>query len=726
MLKLQFIRINGGSFRFPGVAFMSRLSRLSITAAIAATLAAGAAQAEDNAVGGGAEIGGQRPVEVEDIVVTADRGGFGAALVQVGTFRNDRIIDVPLTVNVVPQELLRSQSAASIFDALRNTAGVTRSQLNGAAYDNIAIRGILVENRTSYRLNGSLPTINLVDLPIENKDRVEVLKGVGALYYGFAPPSGIINLVTERPDRDLATISIDATDHGAVRGTIDVSRRLSDRFGLRFNGAAGVVETGVRRFDGERYMASIAADWTVTDSLTFRFDAEHIAKDVTEPSALRLLPADQGLIPEIPDPELNFGGRELRYDAWATNLLARADWRISPQLVLTVEGGQAVTERDRDFSQLENYGGPTGDGILRVFRTRDQRYRNRNARAELAAAFATGPVTHNLIAGITANWRFQNGRNSTSLTVPQNFFDPIDISVPEPTVFTLAPLNIRDAGVYVADRADFGPIELLGGLRYSDYRSRSTAVNGNVTRFDIGRWTPSIGVIAKPTDDIRIYGTYLEGLEEGGTAPLNNANGGAVLPPAVSRQYELGIRGEILRSAVLQIAAFQIDRPFAFTDPADNLFKLAGRSRYRGIEASLTGEVTAELSLYASAQYLDAFVRRSNNAAVIDKTPENTPEWTASLYGEYRPRTIPGFAIGAGAFHVGERAVNAVNAAFVDGYTTFTAMARYTFEGVTPGGLTLQLNVDNLFDDRYWSTAGNNLLGVGMPRQIRLTARIGL
>ena len=141
---------------------------------------------------------------VDEIVVTADRrGGFGADLVQVGTFRGARLIDVPLTVNVVPRELLRAQAAQSVYDALRNTAGVSRAQLNGATYDNVAIRGILVENRTSYRLNGMLPVINLVDLPVENKDRVEVLKGVGALYYGFAPPSGIVNLVPKRADRDV-------------------------------------------------------------------------------------------------------------------------------------------------------------------------------------------------------------------------------------------------------------------------------------------------------------------------------------------------------------------------------------------------------------------------------------------------------------------------------------------------------------------------------------------
>ena len=138
-------------------------SSISLAALAAAALSAPAAAEEAEAP------------QLEDIVVTGDRAGFGASLVQVGTFRNDRIIDVPLTVNVVPSELIRSQAVSGIFDALRNTAGVSRSQLNGSTYDNVAVRGILVENRTSYRLNGSLPVINLVDLPIENKDRVVVL-----------------------------------------------------------------------------------------------------------------------------------------------------------------------------------------------------------------------------------------------------------------------------------------------------------------------------------------------------------------------------------------------------------------------------------------------------------------------------------------------------------------------------------------------------------------------
>ena len=140
---------------------------------------------------------------LREVQVDAERArSFRSETVQVGTFRDMSQLDVPLTANVITRPVIEAQGATGLYDALRNTAGVTRSQLNGATYDNIAIRGILVENRGNYRLNGSLPVVNLIDMPLENKERVEVLKGASSLYYGFVPPSGIINMVTKRATRE--------------------------------------------------------------------------------------------------------------------------------------------------------------------------------------------------------------------------------------------------------------------------------------------------------------------------------------------------------------------------------------------------------------------------------------------------------------------------------------------------------------------------------------------
>src|SRR5689334_7012195 len=66
---------------------------------------------------------------LEEVVVTSDRReSFSADLVQAGSFRGARQLDTPLTVSVIPDELIRSQQAQGLHDALRNSAGVTTSQ----------------------------------------------------------------------------------------------------------------------------------------------------------------------------------------------------------------------------------------------------------------------------------------------------------------------------------------------------------------------------------------------------------------------------------------------------------------------------------------------------------------------------------------------------------------------------------------------------------------------
>ena len=129
----------------------------------------------------------QLPEEgIEVIEITADRqDSFSAQFVQAGTFTNARFLDNPLTTNVITQPLLNAQLATSLSDAVRNTAGVSAAQINTTIYSNLSIRGIRLDNTTNYQLNGVLPLTNYVQTPMENKYRVEVLKGATGLFYGF-------------------------------------------------------------------------------------------------------------------------------------------------------------------------------------------------------------------------------------------------------------------------------------------------------------------------------------------------------------------------------------------------------------------------------------------------------------------------------------------------------------------------------------------------------------
>jgi iron complex outermembrane receptor protein len=426
-------------------------------------------------------------------------------------------------------------------------------------------------------------------------------------------------------------------------------------------------------------------------------------------------------LPARPDARRNLSGRWASYDADARNFLVRMDYRFSEIFALKLEGGRAQTNRNRFFTQFQNYNVTTGAGTLQLSLADGQKYVNDNGRAELSAAFDTGPVRHEAVFGYTDNKRYQNGRVNQSFSLAQNLYNPRVL--PGPPIRTIglqdAPSTIRDKGAYVFDRISLGEEwQAILGLRRSDYESAARAVSGVVTRYTANKTSPAVSIIYKPRPTMSLYGSYLEGFEEGGIAPANNVNAFEILPPAKTQQIEVGAKAEF-GGLVASLAYFEIKRPSAYTNSA-NRFILDGEVEYRGGEFAAFGDLNDQITITASALLLNAEQTRAANALVIGKRPENTPEWTASLFAEWRVPAVEGLALNAGVFAMGDRAVNAANQGFVGGYATVDAGLRYTRE-IDGHTVTGQINVENVFDKGYWSTAGNNLIGVGAPRTVKVT-----
>lgn len=692
------------------------------------TLAASPAAAQ--APGAGPIVLELAPIEVTGTFAGA--GSFVAPETAIGPFRDVPQVDTPLTLNAVPRDVLEAQGARSINDALRNTAGVTRAQLNGAIYDNLSIRGIPIENRTNYLLEGALPVINLIDLPVENRQRVEVLKGVSALSHGFGTPSGIVNLVNLRATRDpVTTITGAVNNHGGALTHLDLGRMSQDgTLGVRLNALGGHVATGIDRADGWRGFLSGALDWRPTPEITVSLDAEYIRKDVAEPPAIALLPAGRDgriPLPRVPDPTRNLGGSWQRYDAEALNLLARGEWRFAPGWAVSLAAGRAETNRDRAFSQFQDYNLATGAGRLQAFLTRGQVFQNHTIRSELTGNLRTGPVEHHLRLGVSRFWRDQNGIGSQAYFTPQNLYNPInppELRITRPPPRT--PFSATDQGLYLMDRLSVleGRVQLTGGVRFGRYESEQGGTT--IQRFSADTTSPMAALVVKPLPWLSLYGSYLEGLEEGGTAPANTVNANEVLPPAISRQWEAGVKADPLDGRLLlTLARFELDRPSAFTN-TQRRFVQDGRTIYRGWELSAIGEVAPDWAVYATGMVLDAEQERASNPALIGRRPENTPRFAGSVFAEHRATWLtPGLRLSAGVFHVGARPVNNLNQAFVGDYTTLSLGAAYDFElGSTP--LTARINVDNVTNEQYWNSAGNGLLGVGLPltAAFSLTARL--
>lgn len=669
---------------------------------------------------------------LSEVRVTGDNAGsYSSRNVQVGAFRDQDPLDVPLTNNVVTREVLDAQGARSVFGALRNTAGVTRSQLSGSTYDNISIRGLLVENRGNYRLNGFLPVINLIDIPLENKEQVEVLKGASSLYYGFVPPSGIVNFVTKRAGKTPVTsIATSINNHGAVDVHADMGRRFGadDSMGLRINAVGGREDIGIRNYKGDRQLLSMAYDWRVNSGFNLKFDLEHYRKDVSEQAAITLpRVAGRAVVPRLPDNKNNAAGEWQHYDAYATNALLRGDLALGSDWMVTLETGKAITERDRRYSAFNFTNLDTGEGTLNIFFGNGQRFENTSHRADLNGRFTTGPVAHDLTLGAMYNRRASYlGESAPTAQQSQNVYNPRPVPELNPVIATRGGGNdIVDKGVYLFDRLTFSPQwQAMAGLRYSDYQSANNTAAGARSQYATNDVSPNLSLMYKPVENLSLYASYLEGLEETGTASLTHANSGEALLPAVNKQYELGAKWRSSTGALLQAAAFEINRPQTTVNAA-NQFVIGGESRYRGLELSASGELSRQWSVIASALLLDAEITASSNAAEAGKIPANTPRHTFSVFGEYRVPQVLGWSLNAGLYNVSKRAVNNTNDAFVGSYTLLTLGTRYRTKWAGTG-VTLQANLDNATNRTYWATAGNNLLGTGAPRTLRIAAKFDL
>jgi len=668
-------------------------------------------------------------------VESSATSGFVANTVEAGTFRGANILEVPATVNTVTRDVFELQGATGIYDVLRNTAGVTRQQNGGDTFDQLVIRGIAVENRTNYRLNGSLAIPNVSEIPMENKERVEVLKGASALYYGFTTPAGIINLVTKRAgSTPVSSVGLTVDDKGSLQASTDIGRQFGDQnqYGLRINAAGGRVGSNIDDVDGNRRFVSAAFDWRVNSRLTLKADVENYRKRITEQAGITRPAAVRGVItlPALPDPDKLLGPAWAVFDAEVTNTQLRADYSLSNNWALTVEAGHSEAERDRRLASFGNYNVQTGLGRITG---NDQSLKQTSDlfRTELFGTFSTGSVQHELTLGAAQSKKTQDPvfqRNYGGASTAQNLYNPVVIGylplTAMPTRPTTGAQDSKELGLYALDRITFSPQwQLVVGARRTHFEStQGASATIPLIAFDVRKTTPLAALSYKFTPDLVGYVSYAQGVEEGEIAPAGTANQNAHMPPGISKQKEIGLRWLTGGGMLLSGALFDIERPGAYTNSA-NTFVADGRQRYRGLELSAQGRLTRALAWQLSAQSLDAEFR-DINAQYNGKMPENTAKQTASAFLSYDIAAVPGLSVNGGAYYTGRRPVDDLNQAFIGGNTIFGLGARYVTQLF--GKRTLwQINIDNVGDKRYWAAAGTRL-AVGTPRSVKATLKIDL
>jgi len=679
----------------------------------------------------------------EDIVVTGDRNNqIGTDTVQSGSFRNAKVLDVPLTVSVIPSALLQSQQAIELFDAIRNTAGVSTTGTGTVAYQNVTIRGIAVDTRSNFKLDGTLNVLSATAFPLEDKDRVEVLKGASALYYGFSTPAGVINLVMKRPTQDLYFASNTFGDsNGGVGEHVDIGDTFG-KFGFRVNGVAAHLDTGINYATGSRYLASGAFDFKPTDKLTITADVEYFQKTIVEPALFVLTVPATGKV-NIPnvnliDPKKNIGGTDWTPNkTHEFNFLVKGVYKFSKDWNLSAYYGQSNMVRFRNNPQFTlsaaqlntslNPSSPTyGAGTLRVS-AQQATFQNIGYSLELAGTTHFGDgIRNEILLGGARSIRFVASSLNIRTNFAQNFNNPTYIVDPHLVYSALPPASkVDDRGLYLFDRLSLfhDVFQVLGGVRKSWYYDDGSVNTVTKTPYTANPISLSGGLVIKPVKWASAYATYIEGLESTPAAPINDDNALQVFPPSFSRQYEAGLKLQPRENLLAQFAYFKINRGAAYeaTPPGATQphYYVDGRQVYEGLEFSLSGYVVPDLAINATATKLTARYRDQPLLAgnAVDGAPDNT--W--SLFGEYRLSWLDkGLKLNAGVYHTGKQPINAANQAFTPSYTTFDVGGSYTFN-IGERQLILRVTGQNVTNKRYWATVGGSALAENLPSTVKFT-----
>ncbi|MGD0871682.1 MAG: TonB-dependent receptor [Bryobacteraceae bacterium] len=120
--------------------------------------------------------------------------------------KEQKLARTAAAVFVISQEDIRRSGASTLPDVLRMAPGVNVAQINANTWA-VSIRGfnsrysdkvlVLVDGRSVYTPDWGGPYWDQLEMPLEDIDRIEVIRGPGASVWGANAVNGVINIITK-------------------------------------------------------------------------------------------------------------------------------------------------------------------------------------------------------------------------------------------------------------------------------------------------------------------------------------------------------------------------------------------------------------------------------------------------------------------------------------------------------------------------------------------------
>ena len=658
---------------------------------------------------------------VQEQVEVASTAGYETPWVSSATRTPTALRDVPQSVTVVTQELMKDQLMANIGDVVRYMPGITAHQGENNR-DDVVIRG----NRSSadFFVNGVRDDVQYYR-DLYNLERVEALKGPNAMIFGRGGGGGVVNRVVKEPlFRPLHAFSVQAGAYDDKRITADVNQKLSRSSALRVNGMfenAGHFRDGVgleRAGVNPTLTVAPRSGTKLTVGYEYLRDTRVADRGIT---------SFQGR-PAAVERTTFYGNPEDSHVEARVNIGSATLEQAVGRAVL--RNRTVIANYDRFY---QNYvpGAASADASLVALTAYNNATERTNVfnQTDITLRATTGAIRHTLLAGAevgrqgTDNFRNTGffGNTATTLNVP---FDNPRIATPvtyrqNPTD---ADNHIRTsvAAAFVQDQVELNDhLHLLGGIRFDrfDLRYHNNRNGDTLQRVD-ELISPRAGVVFKPARPVSIYGSYsVSYLPSSGDQFSSLTTVTQQVEPERFNNYEVGVKWDARPALSFTTALYRLDRTNTrATDPNDpTRIVQTGSQRTNGYEVGVNGQLTADWKIAGGYAYQDAFVTSATTAAAVGAIVGQVPRHTFSLWNSYRLH--PRLSAGLGIVQRSDMFATITDTVTLPGYVRADAAAYLTLRK----DLRLQANVENLFDKRYFINADSNTnISPGTPRSLRV------
>lgn len=659
-------------------------------------------------------------------------GGQVAQGGTLGLLGSTNVMNTPFSTVNYTSKLIEDQQARTAADTLINDASVRLTTGSNGFDDTFAIRGFAVPSG-DVGFNGLYGLVSSNRVPAQIIERIELLKGPGALMNGIAPGGSVgggINILSKRATEEafsrVTPFFMSSANYGVH---LESSRRFGENkeWGVRFN---GVGRNGEASIDGGNWRTGLGAlsldyrgerlRWTL-DAITQNDDTKNFRPQISILSTATT-------IPPAPDARSNwYPGTMLkqRDNTIASGLeYDLTDW-------LTVYAGVGYREGTNEQTFPQSTTAVNALGNFAVTNNYYDSYsKTVSGNVGLRSQFNTGPINHKVNVAYSGFLQ-ENGNVfiQSGITVPSNIYNP----APLPVIAAprTSPLHANDStltSAAVSDTMSFNDwvFVTLGArhqmVKQETFRTAAPNIGALSTVYDSAATSPLAGVVIKPWHNVSFYANYAEGLTRGTIVGAGYDNTGSVLAPYKSKQHEAGVKidwGTITTTA----AVFEIMRPISVRTTGGVLGSLAydGEQRNRGLEFNAYGLVMPGLRGMASATFLrpeltnpaDPTQRGNNAAGVPDRTFSAGLDWDTPW--------ISGLSLNGRVIYTSSVYLTNANLVKFPSWTRVDIGARYVTTALTGKPVTFRANIENVGGENYWLTTGTYAT-VGSPRTYMLSA----